>query len=91
MPPHGGREGRSPTRRCRDQVPNGRRGWSATAIPSPGRYSPAASAPRLLQRERTGVATVVDGSLLGTAIWYNHQPIVASGLGFSWGGAPIPR
>jgi crotonobetainyl-CoA:carnitine CoA-transferase CaiB-like acyl-CoA transferase len=45
----------------------------------------------LLQRERTGVATVVDGSLLGTAIWYNHQPIVASGLGLSWGGAGIPR
>ncbi len=35
----------------------------------------------LLQRERTGVAPVVDGSLLGTAIWYNHQPIVAAKLG----------
>ncbi|HLY81631.1 MAG TPA: CoA transferase [Acidimicrobiales bacterium] len=45
----------------------------------------------LLQRERTGVASVVDGSLLGTAIWYNHQPIVASGLGIQWGGAPGPR
>jgi len=45
----------------------------------------------LLQRERTGVATVVDGSLLGTAIWYNHQPIVGSKLGFTWGGPPGPR
>jgi crotonobetainyl-CoA:carnitine CoA-transferase CaiB-like acyl-CoA transferase len=45
----------------------------------------------LLQRERTGVASVVDGSLLGTAIWYNHQPIVASKLGVQWGGAPTPR
>lgn len=40
----------------------------------------------LLQRERTGVAPVVDGSLLGTAIWFNHQPIVASKLGIEWGG-----
>ncbi len=45
----------------------------------------------LLQRERTGVAPVVDGSLLGTAIWYNHQPIVASKLGFRWGGRPAAR
>jgi crotonobetainyl-CoA:carnitine CoA-transferase CaiB-like acyl-CoA transferase len=45
----------------------------------------------LLRRERTGVASVVDGSLLGTAIWYNHQPIVASSLGLSWGGPPGPR
>jgi crotonobetainyl-CoA:carnitine CoA-transferase CaiB-like acyl-CoA transferase len=45
----------------------------------------------LLQRERTGVASVVDGSLLGTAIWYNHQPIVASKLGVTWGGAPGAR
>jgi crotonobetainyl-CoA:carnitine CoA-transferase CaiB-like acyl-CoA transferase len=29
--------------------------------------------------------------LLGTAIWYNHQPIVGSGLGIKWGGAPSPR
>jgi crotonobetainyl-CoA:carnitine CoA-transferase CaiB-like acyl-CoA transferase len=45
----------------------------------------------LLQRERTGVTSVVDGSLLGTAIWYNHQPIVGSGLGIKWGGSPAPR
>jgi crotonobetainyl-CoA:carnitine CoA-transferase CaiB-like acyl-CoA transferase len=45
----------------------------------------------LLRRERTGVASVVDGSLLGTAIWYNHQPIVASGLGIQWGGRPTSR
>lgn len=45
----------------------------------------------LLQRERTGVTSVVDGSLLGTAIWYNHQPIVASKLGLTWGGAPGSR
>ena len=45
----------------------------------------------LLQRERTGVTSVVDGSLLGTAIWYNHQPIVGSGLGIKWGGSPSPR
>jgi crotonobetainyl-CoA:carnitine CoA-transferase CaiB-like acyl-CoA transferase len=45
----------------------------------------------LLQRERTGVVSVVDGSLLGTAIWYNHQPIVASHLGVKWGGPPTPR
>jgi crotonobetainyl-CoA:carnitine CoA-transferase CaiB-like acyl-CoA transferase len=45
----------------------------------------------LLQRERTGVVSVVDGSLLGTAIWYNHQPIVGSKLGVQWGGPPTPR
>ncbi len=45
----------------------------------------------LLQRERTGIASVVDGSLLGTAIWYNHQPIVASHLGIKWGGPPTAR
>jgi crotonobetainyl-CoA:carnitine CoA-transferase CaiB-like acyl-CoA transferase len=39
----------------------------------------------LLQRERTGGASIVDGSLLGTAIWYNHQPIVGSKLGIQWG------
>jgi crotonobetainyl-CoA:carnitine CoA-transferase CaiB-like acyl-CoA transferase len=45
----------------------------------------------LVQRERTGIASVVDGSLLGTAIWYNHQPIVAAGLGGEWGGGGAPR
>ena len=34
---------------------------------------------------------MVDGSLLGTAIWYNHQPIIASGSGARWGGPPTPR
>jgi crotonobetainyl-CoA:carnitine CoA-transferase CaiB-like acyl-CoA transferase len=32
----------------------------------------------LLQRERTGVASVVDGSLLGTAIWFNGMAIISS-------------
>ena len=46
----------------------------------------------LLQRERTGVASVVDGSLFGTAIWYNHQPITAAARGVEWGGGPsTPR
>jgi crotonobetainyl-CoA:carnitine CoA-transferase CaiB-like acyl-CoA transferase len=45
----------------------------------------------LLQRERTGVAPVVDGSLFGTAVWFNHQPIVAAGLGLERGGGPRPR
>ncbi len=35
----------------------------------------------LLQRALTGVAPVVDGSLLGTAVWFNHQPIIASSPG----------
>ena len=34
---------------------------------------------------------MVDGSLLGTAIWYNHQPIVAAGQGVTWGGTPGDR
>ena len=45
----------------------------------------------LLQRERTGVASVVDGSLMGTAIWFNHQPIVAAKLGTTWGGGGQSR
>jgi crotonobetainyl-CoA:carnitine CoA-transferase CaiB-like acyl-CoA transferase len=45
----------------------------------------------LLERERTGVARVVDGSLMGTALWYNHQPIIAAGLGTKWGGGPMVR
>lgn len=32
----------------------------------------------LVQRALTGVAPVIDGSLLGTAIWVNHQPIIAA-------------
>jgi len=39
----------------------------------------------LVQRERTGKGSVVDGSLLGTAIWYNHQPISAAARGAEWG------
>lgn len=35
----------------------------------------------LLHRERTGVAPVVDGSLMGTAIWFNGFAITAYGLG----------
>jgi crotonobetainyl-CoA:carnitine CoA-transferase CaiB-like acyl-CoA transferase len=35
----------------------------------------------LLQRALTGVAPVVDGSLLGTAVWFNHQPIIATSPG----------
>jgi crotonobetainyl-CoA:carnitine CoA-transferase CaiB-like acyl-CoA transferase len=35
----------------------------------------------LLKRERTGKGSVVDGSLLGTAIWFNGPSIISSGLG----------
>jgi crotonobetainyl-CoA:carnitine CoA-transferase CaiB-like acyl-CoA transferase len=45
----------------------------------------------LVQRARTGMGCVVDGSLLGTAIWYNHQPIVAAGRGADWGSTPGSR
>jgi len=45
----------------------------------------------LLERERTGVARVVDGSLMGTALWFNHQPIIAAGLGTTWGGGRTAR
>jgi crotonobetainyl-CoA:carnitine CoA-transferase CaiB-like acyl-CoA transferase len=34
----------------------------------------------LLQRERTGVAPVVDGSLMGTAIWFNGAAVMAAQL-----------
>jgi len=37
----------------------------------------------LLQRALTGVAPVVDSSLLGTAVWFNHQPIIASSPGLA--------
>jgi crotonobetainyl-CoA:carnitine CoA-transferase CaiB-like acyl-CoA transferase len=39
----------------------------------------------LLKRERTGVTSVVDGSLLGTAIWFNGMAIIAA-----QGGMPLP-
>jgi crotonobetainyl-CoA:carnitine CoA-transferase CaiB-like acyl-CoA transferase len=42
----------------------------------------------LLQRERTGVAPIVDVSLLGLAMWVLSPDIVASGL---YGGDPMPR
>jgi crotonobetainyl-CoA:carnitine CoA-transferase CaiB-like acyl-CoA transferase len=35
----------------------------------------------LLHRALTGETTVVDGSLLATAVWLNHQPIVAASAG----------
>ncbi|MDP3890777.1 CaiB/BaiF CoA-transferase family protein [Nocardioides sp.] len=34
----------------------------------------------LVQRERTGVPSVVDGSLLGTALWFNGPAVVSSNL-----------
>jgi crotonobetainyl-CoA:carnitine CoA-transferase CaiB-like acyl-CoA transferase len=43
----------------------------------------------LLQRALTGVAPVVDSSLLGTAVWFNHQPIIASSPGLSAQVAPM--
>lgn len=39
----------------------------------------------LLQRARTGVPPVVDGSLLGTAVWFNGPAIITAGLGSQWG------
>jgi len=42
----------------------------------------------LLRRERTGQTTIVDASLLGTAIWFNGLAIVASQNGVS--GTPPP-
>jgi crotonobetainyl-CoA:carnitine CoA-transferase CaiB-like acyl-CoA transferase len=35
----------------------------------------------LLQRERTGVASVVDASLLGTAVWFNGPALIAAQFG----------
>jgi crotonobetainyl-CoA:carnitine CoA-transferase CaiB-like acyl-CoA transferase len=43
----------------------------------------------LVQRARTGEGSVVDGSLFGTAIWYNHQPISAAARGVQWGGGAL--
>ena len=42
----------------------------------------------LFQRERTGVAPLVDVSLLGMAMWMLSPDIVASGL---YGGDPMPK
>jgi crotonobetainyl-CoA:carnitine CoA-transferase CaiB-like acyl-CoA transferase len=38
----------------------------------------------LLQRSLTGIAPVIDGSLLGTAVWYNGPTIIAAGQGSKW-------
>jgi crotonobetainyl-CoA:carnitine CoA-transferase CaiB-like acyl-CoA transferase len=38
----------------------------------------------LVQRARTGRGSIVDGSLLATAVWFNHQPILASVTGESY-------
>ena len=35
----------------------------------------------LLKRERTGETSVVDGSLLGTAVWFNGPVLISTGLG----------
>ena len=32
----------------------------------------------LLHRERTGIATVVDGSLMGSALWFNGLEMIAA-------------
>lgn len=46
----------------------------------------------LVRRERTGIATVVDGSLLGTAIWFNGIAINAAVQGRNgWGQDFVPR
>lgn len=45
----------------------------------------------LLKRERTGQASVVDGSLMGTAIWFNAPAVIASGTGQRWAGTAGPR
>ncbi len=38
----------------------------------------------LLQRERTGVPAVVDGTLMGTALWFNSPSVISAGLGQQW-------
>lgn len=38
----------------------------------------------LLKRERTGDTSVIDGSLLGTAIWFNGPAVISSKLGEEW-------
>ncbi len=35
----------------------------------------------LLKRERTGETSVVDGSLMGTAVWFNGPVLISTGLG----------
>jgi crotonobetainyl-CoA:carnitine CoA-transferase CaiB-like acyl-CoA transferase len=45
----------------------------------------------LLKRERTGVPSVVDGSLMGTAIWFNGMAIISSKLPPIAPGAMVPQ
>lgn len=47
----------------------------------------------LLKRERTGETSVVDGSLLGTAVWFNGPVLISTGLGRdqTWDQATAPR
>ena len=47
----------------------------------------------LVKKARTGAGSVVDGSLLGTAIWYNGPSIISSVLGndFMAAGALVPH
>jgi crotonobetainyl-CoA:carnitine CoA-transferase CaiB-like acyl-CoA transferase len=40
----------------------------------------------LVKRERTGEPSIVDCSLMSTAIWFNAPAIIASGLGQRWSG-----
>lgn len=45
----------------------------------------------LLHRERTGTARVVDGSLLGTAAWFNAPSIISSMTDGTWPDGRGPR
>jgi crotonobetainyl-CoA:carnitine CoA-transferase CaiB-like acyl-CoA transferase len=47
----------------------------------------------LLKRERTGETSVVDGSLLGTAVWFNGPVLISTGLGRdqTWDQVAAPR
>jgi crotonobetainyl-CoA:carnitine CoA-transferase CaiB-like acyl-CoA transferase len=45
----------------------------------------------LFHRERTGVAKLVDGSLLGTALWFNAPSILSSMTGGTWPSAKVSR
>ena len=47
----------------------------------------------LLQRERTGVASVVDSSLMGTAVWFQGMALLGAqaGEGPAWKFGPVER
>jgi crotonobetainyl-CoA:carnitine CoA-transferase CaiB-like acyl-CoA transferase len=45
----------------------------------------------LLHRAMTGEACVVDGSLMGTAMWFNGPAIISAGLGRPFGGVMPQR